>query len=156
MFSSSHICRREDFFRFLDLEIRRARRYQNFFSVMRFELHTEEGGETRNQTRNVRSLVRLLREEIRETDVIGQTWDDEIMIILPYCDCPGANIVKMRLNGLISDFHFGDDGFKIQSGLVCFPAQGTDMADILDKLEVRNISGTSRGENKSQAFNLQH
>jgi len=124
MFSASHICRREDFFRFLDLEIKRARRYQNFFSVMRFEL----GNDGTTGTRSLKPLMALLREEIRETDVIGQTWDNEVMIIFPHCDFLGASVVKLRLNSLIKDFHFGDDGFKINSGLVCFPVEGTDMA----------------------------
>jgi len=143
MFSASHICRREDFFRFLDLEIKRARRYQNFFSVVRFELRNDG---TKGTT-SLKPLITLLREEIRETDVIGQTWDNEVMIILPHCDFSGAGVVNLRLNSLIRDFHFGDDGFKMKSGLVCFPVEGTDMAEILNKLEVRNAEGSSMGTN---------
>jgi hypothetical protein len=147
MFPTNHICLREDFFRLLDLEIKRARRYQNFFSVMRFELQSGEEKTPGNPERGLKSLVELLREDIRETDVIGQTWDNEIMIILPYCDYSGADVVKTRLNSLVRDFQFGENSFKINSALVCFPIEGTDMTEILNRLKVCKPRMTVTGMN---------
>jgi len=134
MFDSVGIFAREAFLLFLDLEIKRARRYQNFFSVMRFELCSEGKKPKSKGAKSLKSLLKLIREEMRETDVIGQTRDNEVMILLPYCDCAGANCVNMRLGDIIKDFHFGNREFTINSGLVCFPVEANDMAEIMNKL----------------------
>ncbi len=126
---------REAFLQFLDLEIKRARRYQNFFSVMRFELCDDNGKGTKRQTKSLRSLIELVTGEVRETDVVGRTTNNEIMIILPYCDSSGADVVNTRLNSLIRDFHFGNRGVKVNSGLVCFPVEANEMTEILNRLK---------------------
>ena len=138
---------REDFYRFLDLEIKRARRYQNFFSVIRFEMLAQSEAWTKRQEKHFKSLVNLLREEIRDADVIGQTWNNEVMIILPHCDQSGANVVQTRLGGVIKDFHFGKNDFKVNSDLVCFPVEGTDMPAILEKLSAHNKGSLAVGMN---------
>jgi len=147
MFYGSLICLRDDFYRFLDLEIKRARRYQNFFTVIRFEMLAEGKQWTQKQEKRFKSLANLLREEIRDADVIGQTWDNEIMIILPHCDQSGANVVQTRLNGVIKDFHFGNNDFKINSDRVCFPGEGTDMPEILKKVSAHNTDSLLMGMN---------
>ena len=143
---AGQIFAREAFLLFLDLEIKRARRYQNFFSVMRFRL-SGGGGGTGSQTNSLKSLAKLLRGEVRETDVLGQTKKNEIMLILPYCDSSGADVVNSRLNGLIRDFHFGKEEFKIDSGLVCFPVEATDMTEILKRLNTGPQSSRIEGMN---------
>ncbi len=137
MFSAKHVFTREDFFQFLDLEIRRAQRYQNFFSVMKLELPRKRTTAANNQLKTLKALVKLLREEIRETDVIGQTNKSEIMILLPYCDSSGADVVNRRLSSLVEDFHFGEEGLQVKFGLISFPVQANDMAEILYRLNER-------------------
>ena len=139
MFSRSHLFVREDFFRFLDLEIKRARRYQNLFGVLRFELYNSGPGVRTNPEKGLKSVSKLLRDEIRETDILGQTKRNEIMILLPYCDSSGSEVVYTRLDRLIRDFHFGNHEFRINSSYVCFPTEGTDMAEILNKLEAHKV-----------------
>jgi len=138
----------------LDLEIKRARRYQNFFAVMRFEVNEEVAKKAKIQANGLESLVKLLRGEIRETDVIGQTDQNEIMIILPYCDSSGADVVKIRLNNLVRDFRSGKGEFKIKSGLVCFPMEGTDMAEILTNLGT--VNARLRGVRESKSGTVAH
>jgi GGDEF domain-containing protein len=146
MFSRGHVFRREDFFRLLDLEIKRARRYQNLFGVLRFELHGREAAMSRNLGKDVKFVVKLLQEEIRETDVLAQTEKNEIMVILPYCDSSGSEIVHARLNNLIRDFHFGNQNVTVRSGVVCFPMEGTDMEEVLDKLGTQSVRGGSTAQ----------
>jgi hypothetical protein len=132
----NHVYRGEDFFRLLDFEIKRARRYQNFFSVMRFALQGDGGSEESSQEERLKYLLNLVREEIRETDLIGQTTRNEIMIILPYCDPAGAKVVNTRLNRLVNDFHFDEEGLQVRSGLTIFPVQANNMTEILDSLNM--------------------
>jgi GGDEF domain-containing protein len=145
MFSRNHVFTGENFFRLLDLEIKRARRYQNLFGVLRFELNNRGSTISGNLGKDLKFVLKLVREEIRETDVLGQTEKNEIMVILPYCDSSGLEVVYARLNNLIRDFHFGDHQVKVHSGFVCFPMEGTDMEEILNKLETRRVSGGPPG-----------
>jgi hypothetical protein len=69
------------------------------------------------------------------------------MIILPHCDQSGANVVQTRLSGVIQDFHFGNNDFKINSDLVCFPGEGTDMPEILKKVSAYNTDSLLMGMN---------
>ncbi|MBW2123982.1 MAG: diguanylate cyclase [Deltaproteobacteria bacterium] len=133
MFSEGPVFVRDDFFQLLDLEIKRARRYQNLFGLLRFELFNT-GKDTGGRNKSLRPLLRLVREEIRETDLVGQTKKNEIMVLLPYCDSIGSEIVCGRLTNLVKDFHFGNDELKVLSGYVCFPMEGTDMGEILNRL----------------------
>ena len=141
MFSKSHVFVREDFFRFLDLEIKRARRYQNLFGILRFELCNSKPNGTGNQGESLKFLLKLLQDEIRETDVLGQTEKNEVMIILPYCDSAGSRIVHSRLDALVRDLRLADNAFKINSAFVCFPMEGTDIQDILHRLVARSSNG---------------
>jgi GGDEF domain-containing protein len=113
---------------------------------MRFELFDDARG-TKGQTRSLKSLIKLIKEEVRETDIMGATNKNEIMIIFPYCDSSGAEIVNTRLSNLIRDFHFGTKGFKIDFGLVCFPVEATDMSEILKKLKSTSQPAPQAGLN---------
>jgi len=143
MFSEGPVFVRDDFFQLLDLEIKRARRYQNLFGLLRFELLDTGGTDTGGRHKSLRSLLQLVREEIRETDLVGQTKKNEIMILLPYCDSIGSEVVYGRLNSLVRDFHFGNDQLKVISGYVCFPMEGTDMGEILNRLTDKSRDAAS-------------
>ncbi len=147
MFAAEQVLAREAFLHYLNLEIKRARRYQNFFSVMRFELElrNNRADGVKKRENGLKSLLKLLKEEIRETDILGQTRENEVMVLLPYCDCSGADVVNMRLGGLIRDFYFGNEEFRVKSGIACFPVEATDMPEILKKLVPRPVHG-SRSE----------
>ena len=143
MFVAEQVFAREAFMHYLNLEIKRARRYQNFFSVMRFELELRDNhvDGIKKRESSLKSLLKLLREEIRETDILGQTRENEVMVLLPYCDCSGADVVNMRLSGVIRDFYFGNEEFNVKCGLACFPVEATDMLEILKKLVPRPVYG---------------
>ena len=75
------------FLNLLDLEVKRSRRYQNFFCilVMRLnQLSSHDNGT--HQLSCYQKLTHLLEEELRESDILGSLGDNCVAAILPYGD----------------------------------------------------------------------
>ncbi len=128
------ILNRDLFLFLLDLEVKRARRYQNFlclmlFKIKQFPLEDNGGGlEACNQT-----LSDLLMEEIRESDIIGSLELDKLVVMLPYADLKAGDHVKSRFEDALKFYDFKSKGFEIMINQVCFPIHGTGTMDLIRK-----------------------
>ena len=128
------ILNRDLFFFLLDLEVKRARRYQNFLCLMllkikQFAQEGDGGGlETCFQT-----LSDLLIEEIRESDLIGSMDLDKLVILLPYADVKAGDHVKYRFEDALKFYDFKSKGYEIMINQVCFPIHGTGTMDLIKK-----------------------
>jgi hypothetical protein len=126
---------RETFLYFLDLEVKRARRYQDFFSIILLKLikssrrMQEVATETHYQT-----LTKVLAEEIRETDVLGVMQEDKIAILLPYANEESAELAQSRFHNFLKPYDFKSKGCEIEFKRFCFPLDGVNTADILKKV----------------------
>jgi PleD family two-component response regulator len=125
----------QDLFLFLlDLELKRARRYQNFLCLMllkvrRFSKDNNGGGlETCHNT-----LKDLLAEEMRESDIIGSFGSNKIVVLLPYADMRAGAHVKFRFEDALKYYDFKERGFEILVDQICFPVHGTDTMDLVRK-----------------------
>ena len=126
---------RDHFFNLLDLEVKRARRYQNFFSiiVMRLKkLASHDNGV--NLSSCYQKLAHLLREEIRESDVVGIVNDNSIAALLPYGDSVCGENAKSRFDKSLKFFDFPKEGYEIKVDQLCFPMDVTNTPDLLKKL----------------------
>lgn len=122
---------REHFDGFLDMELKRSLRYQNFTSLLLVEVKFENGrdGSTLNHVFLDR-LASLIRRELRETDVVGGYDGSMLSIILLYSDNLVAEKVSRRLKGSISSYFSGfGGGVKIDFSLgrACYPTDATDL-----------------------------
>jgi GGDEF domain-containing protein len=128
------ILNRDLFLFLLDLEVKRARRYQNFLCLMLFKIkkfsEEDDGGglEACCQT-----LSDLLMEEIRESDIIGSLQLDKLVVLLPYADVKAGTSVQSRFEDGLKYYDFKDKGFEIMIDQVCFPIHGTDTMDLIRK-----------------------
>jgi PleD family two-component response regulator len=125
----------QDLFLFLlDLEVKRARRYQNFLCLMLLKIkifpREDNGGDlqTCNQT-----LGHLLMEETRESDVIGSLGLNKLVVLLPYADMKMGGYVKSRFEDILKYYDFRKNGFDIMVDQICFPIHGTDTTDLIKK-----------------------
>jgi hypothetical protein len=73
----------------------------------------------------------LLKDDLRETDVIGQGATNRLLVMLPYADMMGAHKVRKRLEQILRDFGFGAKGFAVEIDEVCFPTHATNIEDLL-------------------------
>lgn len=128
------IMNRDLFLFLLDLEVKRARRYQNFLCLMLLKIkifpREDNGGDlqTCNQT-----LGHLLMEEIRESDIIGSLELNKLVVLLPYADMKMGDYVKSRFEDILKFYDFKKNGFEIMIDQICFPIHGTDTADLIRK-----------------------
>jgi GGDEF domain-containing protein len=128
------ILNRDLFLFLLDLEVKRARRYQNFLCLMLLKIkqllkdHNGGGLETCN-----RILSNLLMEEMRESDIIGSLELNKLVVLLPYADVKAGDHVKSRFGDALKYYEFKNRGFEITIDQVCFPVHGTNTMDLIKK-----------------------
>ena len=131
----SRILSRDLFLFLLDLEVKRARRYQNFLCLMSLKIERlEKDGDGANFQSCHRTLINLLMEEIRESDTIGSLELDKLVVLLPYADAKAGAYVKSRFEDVLKYYDFRKNGFEILVDQVCFPVHGTDTMDLIRKV----------------------
>jgi GGDEF domain-containing protein len=128
------ILNRDLFLFLLSLEVKRARRYQNFLCLMLLKikqfLQEDDGGglQVCNQT-----LSNLLAEEIRESDMIGSLELNKLAVLLPYADSKAGASVKLRFEDNLKYYDFKSKGFEIMIDQICFPVNGSDTLELVKK-----------------------
>ncbi len=125
-----------DLFLFLfDLEIKRAKRYQNFISLLFLRISRVLNDDKLCDLGTCReTLGDLLSVEMRESDLIASLGDDRLVVLLPYADTKIGEQAKTRFEETLQYFDFRKKGFQIAIDQFCFPTQGADTADFVNKL----------------------
>lgn len=126
---------RELFLCTLDLEVKRARRAQYSFCVLKLKLFKLPGKEKGKGVKKCyESLANLLRRELREIDILGSLGDDELAVLLPYTDLSGIVRVRSRLERRLRYLDFNNDGYEVMIDQICFPKGGTEFENFKDKV----------------------
>ena len=132
---------RELFLGILDLEVKRGRRYQNFFCVLKLRLSQLPGREEGKGLQKCYQLIsNWLGGELRESDILGSLGDDQLAALLPYADLSGSGHVRSRLEGNLKYFDFKNDGYEIMIDQICFPKDATVTEDLVRKVTGREAS----------------
>jgi hypothetical protein len=133
---TGRILARDMFLNLLDLEVRRSRRYQNFFCILVMRLNQVSNHDNgTHQLSCYQKLTHLLEEELRESDILGSLGDNCVAAILPYGDCTAGDITRSRFEGSLKYYDFKQDGYEVRIERVCFPMDGTDTTDIIKKVK---------------------
>jgi GGDEF domain-containing protein len=128
------ILNRDLFLFLLDLEVKRARRYQNFLCLMLLKIKQfSQEGDGGGLQACYRTLGNLLIEEVRESDIIGSLELDKLVVLLPYADVKIGTNVQSRFEDALKYFDFKSKGFEIMIDQVCFPIHGTGTMDLIRK-----------------------
>jgi GGDEF domain-containing protein len=126
------VLNRDLFLFLLDLEVKRARRYQNFLCLMLLKIRrcsrNEEGPDFHTC---YETLSDLLSVEMRESDILGSLDGDRLVILLPYADVKAANYAKSRFEETLGYYNFKSKGFEVMIDQICFPANGTNTMDLI-------------------------
>jgi PleD family two-component response regulator len=138
------ILNREVFLYFLDHEVKRALRYQNFLSVLLLRLvpfsreNDGKGFEACRQT-----LENVLKEEMRETDILGSLAENKLAALLPYADVNASDQAKVRFENTLKYYDFKNWGYDVMVQQFSFPKNGTNTVDVIRKAmdvePIRNI-----------------
>jgi diguanylate cyclase (GGDEF)-like protein len=115
----------------LDLETRRAVRYSHFFSICHVVLDQDHGSDPSI----VHTVADILRETIRETDVIGLLNGRIFSVLLHNTEIQNASQVAERIRNRVADqtFTAGNTHLRVTAsvGTVCFPTHGNDTTTLL-------------------------
>ena len=131
MFVYGHVFDRQSFLFLLDLEIKRARRYQNYLSLLSLTFYQLNFPPSNNPSISLKTLANLLMDDLRETDVIGQSGTNRLLVMMPYADTAGVQKVRKRLEQILQDYGFGGKGPGIEISEACFPTHATNINDLL-------------------------
>ena len=128
----SRIMHKDLFFHFLDMEVKRARRYQNFLCLLLLSLKRCEGnGNSLKTCHHV--LTDLLMVEMRESDVLGTLSEEKLVALLPYADKRAGGLARTRFETILKYFDFKKKGYEVVIEEVCFPINGADTIDLIKR-----------------------
>ncbi len=125
------ILNKDLFLYLLDLEVKRARRYQNFLCLLHIELSQLNGSDGNDLRGFYLTLCNLLMEEMRETDLLGSLGENQLVVLLPYTDPLAGSHAKSRLENVLKYYNFRGKGYEVIVNQICFPMHGTDIIDLL-------------------------
>ena len=131
----NRVLNREIFLYFLDLEVKRSRRYQNFFSILVLKLkELPDRNDGKELQACYQRLTHLLAEEARDSDVLGTLGEKKLAVILPYADISSGSFTRSRFESSVRYCDFTREGYQVVVEQVCFPSDGADTPDLVRKV----------------------
>jgi diguanylate cyclase (GGDEF)-like protein len=134
---------------FLEMETVRSIRYSHFFSLC--HLGIDQDG-TNNTHAMVRSVANIVRQTIRETDLVGFAGERTLSVLLLNTEIQGAYLVAERLRNRVAEQTFSNEDAPIQLtasiGSACFPTHGSDATALLSRADEMLALARSQGGNR--------
>jgi GGDEF domain-containing protein len=128
------ILNKDLFLYLLDLEVKRARRYQNFLCLLLLRLRQlPRNNNGRYFQTCQQTLGNLLSREMRETDILASMGKDKLVAFLPYADASAGGYAKSRFESTLEYFDFESKGYEVTIDQICFPVNGADTIEIIKK-----------------------
>ena len=128
------ILNKDLFLYLLDLEVKRARRYQNFLCLLLLKLRQLPRNNNGRYFQSCQeTLGNLLSSEMRETDIIGSLGKDKLVAFLPYADASAGGYAKSRFESTLKYYDFQSKGYEVTIDQICFPVNGADTIEIIKK-----------------------
>ena len=121
----------EQFLLFLDHELNRARRYQNFLSLLFFKIQPQTQTRLDRLADLMSDILTLLKDEIRDSDLLSSLAEDKLAVLLPYADFEAGFLVLKRLTGVLEGYDFQSRGVKVGVEQFTFPMNGGNPRDFI-------------------------
>lgn len=117
----------------LDMEIKRAMRYQYFFSILIIEPDLMDN--ISYEAEVIKAIADIVKEEVRNTDTIGRGVDDNFYVILPHAETNNTHLVAERIRSRIENYtfarHNGSHKKTISVGGACFPTHANELKTLV-------------------------
>ena len=126
---------RESFLSLLDKEVKRARRYQNFFCILNLTLSELPNSNNGSGLQTcVQALIHFLGGELRKSDIIGFLAEHQLAVILPYIGVNSARHAQSRFKDGLKYYDFRKEGCEVKIDRICFPIDGLNTTDLIEKV----------------------
>ncbi len=139
-------------------EVKRGRRFSLGMSLLMldaddFKAYNDRHGHPKGN-KALQHLARILKESVREVDVVTRYGGEEFAIILPATLRRGARTVaeKIRANVEASGKIQPKVSFTVSIGTATLPSDATDAADLIQKADAALYTAKRLGKNRVQAF----
>ena len=127
--SLTGFCSRDHFFRRLEEEHTRVRRYGGQFALLMLDL---DGFKAINDSHGhlagdhyLKGIAQTVRDQLRDADLPCRYGGDEFCVLLPETELAGAQIIAERIRDAVSSRVLGSDGqilrTTISVGVAAFP-----------------------------------
>ncbi len=141
----------------LEKEIAGAARYSYPLSILMIDLdrlkavNDQYGHNTGSAL--IRHAARLMKEGIREADILARYGGDEFVILMPHTDTRGAELVAGRIMELIETRPLNIDGFRLPAsvsiGIASYPENVGHPGTLMDKADTALYKSKMSGRNRS-------
>jgi PleD family two-component response regulator len=126
---------RESLLSLLDKEVKRARRHNYFFCILKLTLSQLPNNENDKGLQTCfQRLIHFAGEKLRESDILGFLGEYQLVMILPYTDPNNASHAKSRLKERLKYYDFKKEGCEAKIDQICFPTDGANTTDLIDQL----------------------
>lgn len=138
-------------------ECMRSRRYKMAFSLVLFDLdHFKNVNDTYGHPFGnvvLKEVSAILIQNIRVgVDLPARFGGEELILILPHTESPGAEIVAQRIRKQVEALNLKADGqpvkITISGGIACFPTHAEDGETLLKKADEALYAAKSQGRNR--------
>jgi len=141
----------------LEKEIAGAARYSYPLSILMIDLdklkavNDQYGHNTGSAL--IRHVARLMKEGVREADILARYGGDEFVILMPHTDTRGAELVAERILELIETHPLNVDGFRLPAsvsiGIASYPENVGHPGTLMDKADTALYKSKMSGRNRS-------
>jgi GGDEF domain-containing protein len=135
----------------LNNELKRALRSQNFLTLLLVEPTARDAKRTA-QAEVVREVARLVSREVRETDLLSQTTEGQLSVVLLDSDLSNAMQVVDRLLSRFEHYEF-ETPVVVEVGAATCPTHGADAETLRRAAESRPVH--PRRDDRGNASNVQ-
>ena len=99
-------------------------------------------------------FAKLLKNNIRESDIVGRWGGEEFLIIMPHSNMSDAKELAQKLKDIITKFNFTKVGFKTVSFGVSQFVRGFSIEQLLDSADKALYKSKENGRNQINCFEL--
>ena len=139
----TNISNRRHFMNLAELELRRARRYHHPLSVVILDFDNLKGiNDTYGHLAGDRALTvfaKIVKEIIRDVDILGRFGGDEFLLLLPETDAEHALLVMERIRNVMSTspVFYGERNFTItfSAGIATVEDWTDSLEDLLNRAD---------------------
>lgn len=143
-------------------EFSRARRYSQplsvvFIDIDRFKSFNDRFGHATGD-RVLREIASTLRDELRVSDVVARYGGEEFLVLLPQTELEDASekIDDIIHKVAMSPLYVGtvETALTISAGIACYPADASELEDLLQEADRRLMRAKKEGRNRLVASSL--
>lgn len=106
----------------------------------------------------LREIGRIIKENVREIDIVGRFGGEEFCIVLPVTDRYGANFAAERIRaaveGTVIKAYDAAAKVTVSIGMATFPVDGKTTAELIDKSDWALYRAKKKGRNCICAFGV--